>query len=70
MNEETAEIRALLKNGEQYYPQTHIEAVVGLESLNINDFGVFFVSPNGKKWQLIVDNEGKLSTLEVSEGVN
>lgn len=63
------EIRSLKNNGDTYYPLTHKKAVRGLEGLNINDNGFFLISENGKKWQLIADDNGKLSTTEIPEGV-
>lgn len=63
----TTEIRSLKNNGETYYPLTHKNAVKGIENLNINSVGVFLVSPSGKKWQLVVDDSGKLGTTEILE---
>lgn len=60
------DIKALKEGGERYFPQTHKEAIIGLENLNINESGVFLVSENGSQWQLIVDEKGKLSTLEIN----
>ncbi|EUJ34280.1 hypothetical protein [Brochothrix campestris] len=61
------DIRILKEKGERYFPQTHKQAVIGLSALNINSVGVFLVSENEKKWQLVVDDEGNLSTEEIVE---
>lgn len=61
------DIKALKENGERYFPQSHVQAIIGLESLNVNENGVFLVSENGKQWQLIVDDLGKLGTTEILE---
>lgn len=61
------DIKALKENGERYFPQTHKEAIIGLENLNVNESGVFLVSESGSQWQIIVDDKGKLSTLEINE---
>lgn len=59
------------ETGDEYFPQTHVAAVIGVEDLveSYISTDVIVKSPSGKQFKLIVDDEGVLST-EALEGMN
>lgn len=60
------DIRALKKDGDQYYPQTHAQAIVGLDEgvqniVNSEVFdGIRFASPDGTVFIWTVSDDGQV----------
>lgn len=55
--------------GEEYFPQTHVDAVIGLEEMIEDSMkeDIILRANNGKTFKLIVDEKGKLSTEETGD---
>lgn len=71
MNKEVPIIREINESGDEYFPQTHVTAVIGIEDL-IESYlitDLILKSPSGKQFKLVVDDKGVLSTIAL-EGAN
>ena len=71
MSKEIDIIREVDENGDEYFPQTHAEAVIDLDDKieeaikNGIPESIILRSPQGQRFMLTVDEEGKLDTIRL-----
>ncbi|MDT3959541.1 hypothetical protein [Staphylococcus kloosii] len=71
MNKEVPIIREINESDDEYFPQTHVTAVIGIEDL-IESYlitDIILKSPSGKQFKLVVDDKGVLNAQPL-EGTN